>query len=267
VTDQANPYLAWNGQDWIGYDGSAWVVVEPKPQWDGENWLFWDGSQFRAVQPQPSGGPYARAAVAAPVTPMYYDEDPLAQRADAEATLVSTRLASYPAAPAITIVPTAATIASEPVAPVPDLPPPPDEFARVPDDTAPPPPAGSEAQVAAASLAPAAMTLGVLGILAALVPFVFFIAITLGVIGLVLALMARGRLRKTKQRSQTLVTAAVLASVIAIVGGLVGAYLVFFVISSNDQPVSNPQVSSSPIPGAGSSPGAGSTAQPTQPAG
>ena len=91
MTEQANPYLAWNGQEWIGYDGSAWVVVNPKPQWDGENWLFWDGSQFRAVQPQPAGGPYALPAPV-PVTPQYYDEDPLVQRADAESQLVVTRL-------------------------------------------------------------------------------------------------------------------------------------------------------------------------------
>ena len=104
---------------------------------------------------------------------------------------------------------------------------PPDEFARVPEYVAPPPPEGSDAQVSAAALAPAAMTLGVLGILRAPpVPFVFFIAITLGVIGLVPRADGPGAAAPDEATDQRLVTAAVLASGLAIVGGLVGAYLV-----------------------------------------
>lgn len=95
----------------------------------------------------------------------------------------------------------------------------------------PPAPTGAPApQTARNGLGIAALTLGVIGVISGLVPFLFWLAGLLGVLALVLGLVGRGRAKRGLATNKGMALAGVLLAIASLVLSVIGAYLTFVAV-------------------------------------
>ncbi|MFE4174678.1 DUF4352 domain-containing protein [Streptomyces sp. NPDC056909] len=94
-----------------------------------------------------------------------------------------------------------------------------------------PVPPGHGAPVAARNgLGIASLVLGIIGAVAGVIPFLFWLAGVLGLIGLILGLAGRGRARRGEATNRGVATSGVVLGLLALVLAVVGAFLTFKIV-------------------------------------
>ncbi len=112
------------------------------------------------------------------------------------------------------------------------------DFPQPPQSPSPYQPPPGVQQAPRNGLGIAALILGIIGAVAGIIPFFFWVAAILGIIGLILGFVGRGRVKRGEATNATMALWGIITSAIAVVVSIIGAVVLVGLFANLDEELS-----------------------------